>query len=413
MKSRLWILALFLLAASLPAQDAADPRRILVTPDNPRPGDPVVFTAEGFHTPQMLKWDLGDGTVLTVGQQLPPAENPRITHVFLAAGTYTIRVFDWNGSPDKPPVTRALTVTAAERSIKARPLPGQAGGVITLTAFNFFTPSRIVWDFGDGSTAVPGDPAMEKPSFQVTHRYAQPGTYQVQAFDWNGDRTRPPVSLPVEIQPAAEAPTVAAPVSAPSATPPPPVDPASPSVITVQPPADDTPAETPPRQRKAPVLKIGPMAGYFLPKDAMLKKIYGEGDVLYGVRIGVRVWRFLSLWGQAAQYQVTGKTTFTSEQSTLTIRPFSLLARFAPERGTFRPYLGAGLVYATFREESSIGTVKGNGQGPMGQVGLELVASRHFTFDLGASYHKVTVSPTGFDIDLGGLAGGLALLITF
>ncbi|HNX99012.1 MAG TPA: PKD domain-containing protein, partial [Candidatus Aminicenantes bacterium] len=114
MKSRLWIIVLVLLAASLTAQDAADSRRILVTPEIPRPGDPVVFTAEGFHTPEMLKWDLGDGTVLTVGQQLPSAEKPRITHVFIAAGTYTIRVFDWNGAADKPPVTRMLTVTVPE-----------------------------------------------------------------------------------------------------------------------------------------------------------------------------------------------------------------------------------------------------------------------------------------------------------
>jgi opacity protein-like surface antigen len=169
----------------------------------------------------------------------------------------------------------------------------------------------------------------------------------------------------------------------------------------------------PPHRRRDSFLKIGPYAGYFQPSDSLLKKIYGDGDVIYGARLGFRIWRSLTVWLQAAQYQVTGQTTFTEDRSTLTIQPISLLARFSlPFRG-IRPYVGAGMVYTSFREESSIGTVKGNGQSWIAEGGLEFVASRRFTLDLGVTYNQVKVSPTGFSINLGGLAGGLALYLTF
>jgi hypothetical protein len=235
----------------------------------------------------------------------------------------------------------------------------------------------------------------------VSYRYARPGTYTVKVYDWGGDTSRRPVQFAVEVG----APVQAAESPAPS----------RPAVAKSGPATADRPQ--PARRHKYTLIKIGPYAGYFQPKDASFKKIYGEGDVLYGARLGVHVWNGFHLWISGSQYQSISKTTFTGDKTTLTLLPISFFLRYNLGRGFFIPYAGVGYTFLSFKEESDFvgGRFEGDGNNIAFEAGIELKVNRHFFFDFGARFDQIKFKPENSDteIDLGGLQAGISMLISF
>ena len=71
------------------------------TPAAPAAGQPLLFTAVNFRTPNLLKWDMGDGTVLTSGGKTSRGEDATLSYAYAAAGQYLVRVFD-EGGKDGP-----------------------------------------------------------------------------------------------------------------------------------------------------------------------------------------------------------------------------------------------------------------------------------------------------------------------
>lgn len=74
-------------------------RLITFSPADPRAGEEITFRAFNFSSPT-LRWDFGDGTVLSAGTQ--------VTHVFQTAGPWTVKAFDRSGSAE---VAKSLSLT--------------------------------------------------------------------------------------------------------------------------------------------------------------------------------------------------------------------------------------------------------------------------------------------------------------
>jgi len=402
-----------------PQRPLVENRLVTFEPLQPIAGQAVVFTALNFRTPNLLKWDMGDGTVLTSGSKSSQLQEARLAYAYPLAGTYLVKVYDDNGNLSLPPLTFPVTVAAFPRSLRINPEKPMANHPLTITALNFNTPENIYWDLGDGFTIKPGaENGILNPMFMITHTYTAAGTYTVKAYDNKGDSSLPPLSLGVDV--AADPSLIKA-------------EPEKTTVVSFDPnpvliiPGDTTaktdlvqPSQAPAPAKRYMLIKIGPYAGYFRPtfsKDKSLydlfTKIYGDGDVIYGARLGVHVWQGFYFWLSAAQYKVIGKTTFTEEKTTLTVTPLNAFIRYSFDLGFFNPYAGIGFTYLSFKEESNNPTTSGNGSNAAFEGGFELKLNRHLFLDFGIRYEQIKVKPTGFEIDLGGLQAGVSLLVSF
>ena len=338
-------LAAFLVFAAMPAAaaDAAGHfRRVVFAPASPAAGRPVLFTASGFRTPGLLKWDMGDGTVLVTGGQAAPGDEATLSYVYAVAGTYLVKVFDDGGRDPVPATAVVVEVSAAAAPPPPTAPPGQEPG--------------------------PAEPAPP------TRAEAPPAA-----------APQPPAAS------SAEAPVAAAPVE----------------------PTPDEDALAPRSRGGRPFIKLGPFAGWFQPRDAWVRKIYGDGGMLYGARVGLHLWKGFYLWIGAAHVRLAGATTLTGETTAMTLLPASAFLRFHATLGFLRPYAGIGYTYLGFLETSSLGETRDWVGNVAYEAGLEVRLHRHLFLDLGARYDELRVSPTGFEVDLGGLQGGAALLLSF
>lgn len=158
-------------------------------------------------------------------------------------------------------------------------------------------------------------------------------------------------------------------------------------------------------------VKIGTYTGYFSPTDETFKKIYQDKDVIYGLKLGVRIWREFYLWMSGMQFRKTSETTLLGDITTLTLQPVTVTLRYTFNLGAVNPYLEGGYTYIFFKEESAIGDVKGEGKGYSLDTGIEFKLSSRFVIDLGVRYSRAMVRPTGFDVQLGGVQAGISLLV--
>ena len=138
-------------------------------------------------------WYWGDGTsLLGVADDLSWR-----SHVYKNPGTYTVHMHRSNeyypnycngANPDE-----YRTVTILEnRTIVASIANPYAGQTVTFTANQFNTPNNITWNMGDG-TVYTGR------STTLSHVFAKSGTFQVRAFDWDGNTKTTPVSLTLNV----------------------------------------------------------------------------------------------------------------------------------------------------------------------------------------------------------------------
>lgn len=472
-------------APAAAAQAVVETRSLAFSPEAPAVGQPILFTARRFRTPNLLKWDMGDGTALTSGGRADPGDDATLSYAYAAPGRYVVSVLDEGGQSSLPPVTAVVTVTAHPRSLRLRPEKPLANHPVEITALNFREPGNLLWDLGDGAgaeekggfvmrhvygqpgdyrvraydggdksqppltlevrvaadprrirvrpgaagagvelefsasgfntpeslrwdlgdgTVIPaaGETAPAGP--QVRHRYARPGTYRVRVYDWNGDADGRPVELDVSVAgekpdrpvAAGEAGRVperaAAPVAAPAGL-----------AVRSEPPA-----------KKRGRFKFGPFAGYFQPQDDWFKRIYGEGDVIYGGRLGFRIWSGLHLWLSLSRFQSIAGTTFTADRTVLTLLPASAFLRYNIGSGFFSPYAGVGYTLTSVSEDSeAVGNFKSSGGNVAAEAGLELRLNRHLYIDLGARFAQIKIQPEAIpaEVDIGGLQAGISLLI--
>jgi outer membrane protein W len=160
-------------------------------------------------------------------------------------------------------------------------------------------------------------------------------------------------------------------------------------------------------------VRIGAYAGYFSSRDNTIQEVYTRGDITYGVKIGVRIWKGFSIWLSGTQFREVSETSLLGDITTLTLNPLTLSLRYTIPLGSVNPYLGGGYAYIYYKEKSDIGNVSGEGRGYSLDAGFEIKLSRRFHLDIGAAYTDVGVRPTGFDIQLGGLQAGISFLVIF
>jgi hypothetical protein len=333
------------------AQDTVQTRSVSFAPSDPVPGRQLLFTARGFGAPNLLKWDMGDGTVLITGGRASLGGEATLAYAYAVAGTYLVKVFDKGGADGLLPVTLEVKVfpRTQETPLNASQPPQRA--------------------------ETPQDPPREtgvKPSPAET-----------------------PKDLPGES--GEKAPPVA------------------PTAVSL--PAAPIPA---PARSKYPFIKLGPYGGFFRPTDALFKEIYGEGDVLFGGRLGLRIWKGFYLWLSLAQYKSIGRTSFSEDKTTLTLTPASAFLRFDVGQGFFIPYVGVGYTFLSYEEDAAdIGGInKDSGGDAALEAGFEFKVSRHLYIDLGARFTRIlfpTENPLNPEelLDLGGLQAGISLLISF
>jgi PKD repeat protein len=182
-------------------------RYIQVSPPDPIVGQPATFTAYNFGTPENIRWDMGDGTILGTSKMKKsrPGALKRgrdrgfmdgsitgtsvVTHTYSAAGNYTVRAYDCDGQSPTAVIYR-VTVKMPERIITHSPAVPLAGAPVQFNAVNFLS-SLIDWNFGDGTTITGGN-------VSVTHVFSEAKAYKVTARESNSDY--PPVEITVVVQ---------------------------------------------------------------------------------------------------------------------------------------------------------------------------------------------------------------------
>jgi len=176
----------------------AENRRVTYVPAAPAAGQPLVFTASNFRTPNLLKWDMGDGTLLTTGGKAEPGQDVALSYAYAAAGLFMVKVYDDNGDMKSTPVSVQVSVSAHAPALQIAPERPLANHPVTITALHFRTPEKITWDLGDGTEIKPGPgPGVVKGGSQVRHIYAAPGAYLVKAYDADGDKRQAPLTAKI------------------------------------------------------------------------------------------------------------------------------------------------------------------------------------------------------------------------
>ncbi|MFC2166974.1 PKD domain-containing protein, partial [Acidobacteriota bacterium] len=141
------------------------------SPENPRIGEQVTFTANNFLSTTLIRWDFGDGTI--ENDNSPPT----VTHTFNQAGNFQVRAYDDGGAIANATVN--IQIHPAP-TLSFMPSDPRTGEQVTFSANNFFSTTLIRWDFGDGTIENDSTP----PTIQ--HTYNNGETYQVRAFDNGG-----------------------------------------------------------------------------------------------------------------------------------------------------------------------------------------------------------------------------------
>lgn len=126
------------------------------------------------------------------------------THVYRSPGRYVVRLTSPPGGNSQPqtlyPPDESMVIRIREnRAIEVSPVNPVAGQMITCTAINFNTPDNIRWEMGDGTVYRQHSASSPSGSSVITHVYNQPGSFQIQAYDWEGTSSVAPVSITLTI----------------------------------------------------------------------------------------------------------------------------------------------------------------------------------------------------------------------
>jgi hypothetical protein len=137
-------------------------------------------------------------------------------------------------------------------------------------------------------------------------------------------------------------------------------------------------------QPKPISLSVGAGARNF--SEALFKEVYGSAPMTYNVDLGARVWKSLEIFVHSDYLKADGKTTYTKEDTTLTIIPIEVGIRYLADiTGSGRmkvfPYLGAGAGYYSIKEEHPAETVKENRVGFFAEGGLRFYPMKSFFID--------------------------------
>ena len=158
--------------------------------------------------------------------------------------------------------------------------------------------------------------------------------------------------------------------------------------------------------------RIEGLVQYFQPSEEAFKDIYGSG-IMFGGEISFKVWEWIYIWTGADYYNKGGKTTFTQEDTDLRITPIYGGVMFQLPNPRFKPYTALGIGYFLYEEENPIGQIDGSEIGYIIQLGLRVEAVGPLFFDVKGAYSICKTQPGDFEVDLGGVKGGIGIGLEF
>jgi opacity protein-like surface antigen len=163
-----------------------------------------------------------------------------------------------------------------------------------------------------------------------------------------------------------------------------------------------------PGQDPVPFSMVVGRAGFFLASDSAYKNVYGNG-LVYGLelRIGKKK---LAGWLEGSFRSATGKSSFTKEETKVSILGIEGGVLYRILTGSFSPYLGAGVGYYFFKETNAfIGEASKNGIGFCVLGGASISVAPWLVLDGRIKYSSSKMKPADFDINIGGLTIGLGV----
>jgi opacity protein-like surface antigen len=164
-------------------------------------------------------------------------------------------------------------------------------------------------------------------------------------------------------------------------------------------------------------VKIGASAGFYTPSDETFREIYGEADVIYGLRLGVKIWNGFYFMVAGQQYKKFAETTYLGDITRITINPLHFAVRYTMPYGTMNPYLEASYLHVFFVERADFSVAadpdetKSSGGGYGLGAGIEFQLSKRLIVDVGINFSSAIVSPNEVEVNLGGFQGGIAVMI--
>lgn len=153
-------------------------------------------------------------------------------------------------------------------------------------------------------------------------------------------------------------------------------------------------------------------ADYFLPTEQLYKDVYG-GGFHFGGEVTYSIMKSISIYFGASFFSKKGAMIPFEEETTISIIPVELGARFTFSTDKIKPYIGGGVGYYSLSEESFLGKVTGGGVGFFGQLGVGINLINSIVIDISAKYNFSNVTIGAIENNVGGIRIGMGIGASF
>jgi len=132
--------------------------------------------------------------------------------------------------------------------------------------------------------------------------------------------------------------------------------------------------------------------------------VYDLVNLTFCLDVGFRFTKSFEVFLHTDFLTAKGNLTITDEETTITIIPIEAGGRYLLGKGSFNPYLGAGLGFYLINEENPIGTIDESGVGFFVEAGLKYFFGKSIFIDAKLKYVLLSIRPEDISINLGGPA---------
>jgi len=160
-------------------------------------------------------------------------------------------------------------------------------------------------------------------------------------------------------------------------------------------------------------------SGIYNIHDERFKRIYQGSGFIYGFGLSQKVYcskqhnLFLSL--DFKFYSKKGKSTFTEQETKLTLKPISFGGFYLFARKSIFPFAEVGLDYYPYKEECDLHSTSGSAWGfhLKGGILIPLPALSQLKIKLYLRYSKAKTEENNLEVNLGGIDYGLGFVYGF
>jgi hypothetical protein len=168
-------------------------------------------------------------------------------------------------------------------------------------------------------------------------------------------------------------------------------------------------------------ITVGLLSGFYFPRDAVFKEIYGQSAPFFGAELTLRFPiqdpHGLDIGAGGRLLNRKGVTSYTQEALSLRLSLLFLSVRYSYDTGRFGLFFGPGIEYIMYREKYAEPFPRKSTSGS--KTGVHLTAGGYYHLSSALSlkgyvkYIKADTSAPGFRVRLGGTECGLGVLYRF